>query len=353
MLAGAVRAAPVADPLVRPALPTRESLKSVLLDVTKAGPRFVAVGERGIVVLSDDAGKTWRQARVPTAVSLTAVAFATPKQGWAVGHSGTVLHSDDGGETWTRQLDGVQAARLVLEAAQARASARPSDPAAQGLLAEARQLVQDGPDKPFLALHFESEREGWIAGAYGLFLHTEDGGKTWQSWMDRLDNPRGLHLYAIRVDGSNLYLAGEQGLFLRSSDRGASFRRLETPYKGTYFAIGSVPTGELVLLGLRGNAYWSGDQGKTFSKVDVPIPVSFSGVATLADGTLVFANQAGNLLASRDRGRTLKPLGTPPLPPLAALTPAGDGSVMTVGVGGAISLPLTGMSPATTSGATR
>ncbi len=54
-------------------------------------------GERGIVLLSDDAGVSWRQAKVPVSVSLTAVQFVDAEQGWAVGHLGVVLHTQDGG----------------------------------------------------------------------------------------------------------------------------------------------------------------------------------------------------------------------------------------------------------------
>ena len=344
----------VADPLDRPAVTARGPEHSVLLDVTRAGDRLVAVGERGIVVLSDNGGQSWRQAKVPTSVSLTAVEFPSSKQGWAVGHAGVVLHSEDGGETWTRQLDGKAAARLALEAAQARAqAARPGDAAAQKYLVEAQRLVDDGPDKPFLDLHFESETTGFVVGAYNLIFRTEDGGKTWMPWLDRVDNPKGLHFYAIRVVGSSVYLAGEQGLFLRSKDGGNTFQRLETPYGGTYFALAATPTGEIVLAGLRGNAYRSADQGKTFTKVDVPLPVSFSGAATLSDGTLLFANQAGQLLASRDHGRSLLPLPGPRLPPLAAITPGGEGSLITVGFAGAIRVPLSGAAGAAGSGDAR
>ncbi|MCX7168911.1 MAG: glycosyl hydrolase, partial [Proteobacteria bacterium] len=38
---------------------------SVLAAVARAGNRLVAVGERGIVLLSDDNGVTLRQAKVP------------------------------------------------------------------------------------------------------------------------------------------------------------------------------------------------------------------------------------------------------------------------------------------------
>lgn len=352
-VAAPARGQRVADPLDRPAVPSRSPERAVLLDITQAGNRLVAVGERGIVVISDNAGKSWRQAKVPTSVSLTAVAFHGPKFGWAVGHGGIILHSEDGGESWTRQLDGAAAAKLALDAAQAKASAAPKDAAAQRLLADAERLVSDGPDKPFLDLEFESDTAGFVVGAYGLMFRTEDGGKSWMPWMDRLDNPKGLHINCIRAAGSNVYLAGEQGLFLRSSDGGKSFTRIETPYNGTYFTVAVANSGDIVLAGLRGNAYWSATAGKVLTKSDVPVPISFSASLTEADGTLLFANQAGNLLESHDSGRTMQPLHTVAVPPISAFTQLPDGSLLTVGFAGVFPVSLSGHSPAAAAGGKR
>ena len=36
--------------------------KAPLLALTRVGPRLVAVGDYGVILLSDDAGATWRQA---------------------------------------------------------------------------------------------------------------------------------------------------------------------------------------------------------------------------------------------------------------------------------------------------
>ena len=338
-------AAGTTDALDQPALACRRAAQSVLLDVTTAGSRLVAVGERGIVVFSDDAGQTWNQAKVPTSVSLTAVQFPTPKQGWAVGHAGVVLHSEDGGQSWTRQLDGSLAARLAMEAAQADVNAAGATGAkaeiAKRRLADAQRLVDDGPGKPFLALQFENEQSGFVVGAYGLIFRTTDGGKSWQPWMSHLDNPKGLHLNAIRAVGKTIYLAGEQGLFFRSTDGGETFTRLATPYEGSYFTVAAIAPGGVILAGMRGNAYWSGDEGNTFVKVESPMPISFSAIALLADGRLLFANQAGLVLESRDHGRSLQPLATPRMPPLAGMTELQDGSLVTVGFGGALRISLT------------
>ena len=79
--------------LERSALPSAKAERAVLLGLARAGQRLVAVGERGIVLLSDDNGQRWRQAQVPVSVSLTAVQFVDDRRGWAVGHLGVVLHS--------------------------------------------------------------------------------------------------------------------------------------------------------------------------------------------------------------------------------------------------------------------
>jgi photosystem II stability/assembly factor-like uncharacterized protein len=297
---------------------------------------LVAVGERGIVVFSDDGGKSWRQGKVPTSESLTTVLFPTAKSGWAAGHAGIVIHTEDGGETWTRQLDGKMAAQLALEGAQAHARQNPGNEAAQHLLRDAQRLVDDGPDKPFLALCFENERSGFVAGAYGMMFGTEDGGKTWKSWMDRLDNPKGLHINAVKVAGRNVYLAGEQGLFLRSEDGGNKFTRIETPYKGSYFTLAVTSAEHLVIAGMRGNAYYSANGGKTFTKAEVPIPATIAASTATPDGTLVFVNQAGQVLASHDQGKTMQVVPMAPLPPPAAILALNNDLVLSAGWAGVV-----------------
>lgn len=325
-------------PLARPAIQARAPLGSVFLDVTYAGERLVAVGERGIVLLSDDGGKTWRQAKVPASVTLTRVRFSSPKAGWAVGHYGTVLHSADAGETWERQLDGAAVARLALASAEAQVRAAPDDANAKRRLIEAERLVKDGPDKPFLDLHFLDDKRGFIVGAYNLMFDTEDGGKTWRPSLDRLDNPKGLHLYAIAGSGDMLYVAGEYGLVFRSDDRGRTFARVNTPYSGSYFALALPAPGEVLLAGLRGNAFRSLDRGATWEKVEGAPSVSFTVLTRLAGQSVLLANQAGHLFVTR--GGPLERLPAPALPPFAAVLPLRDGALLGVGVRGVMPVSL-------------
>lgn len=331
------RVGPMLD---RPAVVTRFADKSVLLDVTAAGARLIAVGERGIIILSDDGGRSWRQAKVPVSVTLTAVSFPTDKQGWVIGHSGVVLHSADGGNTWSKQLDGVQAAALALRAAQAKTAQPGSDSLlAKRMLDDADRLIKDGSDKPFFDLYFENDKRGFIVGAYNLAFKTEDGGATWQSWSDRIDNARGLHIYSIKGKGSTIYLAGEQGLFLRSSDAGNSFVPLATPYKGSTFTMSMLPSATVVIAGLRGNAYRSSDRGASWQKIESGSTVSFSASAVTRNGALLLANQAGKLFISGDQGLSLQPVKDAALPPVSALLSFANGEILTVGHDGAVRVP--------------
>ena len=316
--------------LQQPALPTAKAPRAVLLGLARAGDRLVAVGERGIVLLSDDSGKSWRQAKVPVSVSLTAVQFVDAEQGWAVGHLGVVLHSEDGGETWHKQLDGEAAAALAVQSAQ-----RDVDqPGGAGNLEQARHLLGDGPDKPFLDLYFSDRLHGYIVGAYNQIYRTDDGGRSWLPWMSHVDNPQGLNLYGIRASGNDLLLVGERGLLLRSSDAGHSFQALKSPYEGSFFGLLGTRGGALIAYGLRGNAWWSDDRGNSWRHLDTGVESTLASAIELQDGSLLLASQGGELLLSHDQGRSFDKRQSRSGATVAAVQQVADGSLASVGLSG-------------------
>jgi photosystem II stability/assembly factor-like uncharacterized protein len=171
--------------LEQPAITSVMATRSVMLSVANAGSRLVAVGERGFIILSDDNGLTWKQVSSPVSLTLVKVRFVDDCEGWAVGHAGVVLHSADGGQSWSRQLDGVEGAQLELEDARQQAARADHEVNAEERLAQAQQLVDDGPDMPLLDVLFFNARDGIVVGAYGLAFATRDGGTTWQSMRGR------------------------------------------------------------------------------------------------------------------------------------------------------------------------
>ncbi|MDR6860103.1 YCF48-related protein [Variovorax guangxiensis] len=329
------RAAPTASAvpavLSSPAVLTPKALGAAMLAVCRSGTRLVAVGERGTVLLSDDHGAHWAQARVPLQATLTSVCFVDERTGWAAGHLGTLLRSDDGGQSWHKQLDGLAAAALVDTAAQ-----RTGDATA---IKQAQQLVNEGADKPFFDLEFTDAERGFAIGAYGLMFATADGGRSWEPWLGRLPNPRSLHLYGVRAAGGTLVVAGEQGLLLRSVDGGASFAPLPSPYKGSFFGLLRTRGGALVAYGLRGSAFRSGDDGAHWDKLDSATPLTVAAGTALPGGGFVLATQAGDLLLARQDTAALRRIPSREPVPVAGIAVAADGALVLASLRGMRRLP--------------
>ncbi|MDE2584475.1 MAG: hypothetical protein KGN39_03680 [Betaproteobacteria bacterium] len=314
------------DALDQPSRQSERAKSAVLMAITVAGERLVAVGEGGIVLLSDDNGRSWRQAKaVPTSVALTGVRFASANTGWAVGHSGVVLKSSDGGETWVRQLDGKQAAAIELAAADAAAAGSAAMTRRQR---DAQGLVADGADKPFLDLHAFDDRHCFVVGAYGLAFGTRDGGQTWESMVGQIDNPKGRHLYSITATRDALVIAGEQGTLLQSEDQGLRFAPVPIAYPGTLFGSVSTNDGALVVFGLRGNAFRSADQGRTWNKVDFGLPVTLTAGMRLRDGRLAVVDETGRVLLSRDGGSKFAALDVAKMNAATGIAEAADGALV-------------------------
>lgn len=325
--------------LTRPALNVKNPQKSVLLAATQAGKRLLAVGERGLVVFSDDAGKTWQQAKqVPVSTTLTSVRFFDSENGLAVGHGGAILLTQNAGESWQLVAQGSKLASLAQTVAQAREAE--GDKRAPQMIREAELLINDGPDKPLLDIMMLGGKKAAVVGAYNLFFVTADGGFTWTSLLDRLNNPKAKHIYVARSHGDTWMLAGEQGLLLRSTDAGRSFQTLKSPYEGSWFTLANTPNGEWILAGLRGNVFYSNDAGNSWRNVDGAPPVSFISSVTLSDGSVMLANQAGEIFITRAGGR-LQVIASPALPPVSQALMVEGGEILTVGMGGAIRIGAT------------
>jgi len=292
---------PVASPASvppddRPVEKARLAARSLLLGAARAGSRLVAVGERGHILLSDDDGKSWRQAEVPTHATLTAVHFPDARRGWAVGHDAVILHTEDGGERWQRQYH---------------------DPAREA---------------PLLDVWFRGPQEGYAIGAYGLFLATRDGGKTWRK---RSIAEEDFHLNALAAapDG-RLFIAGEAGHLYRSDDGGWSWRDLPSPYAGSYFGILAPGRGRVLVFGLRGKLFRSEDTGATWEPVPSGTHASLQGGAVLPDGRIVIVGLGGAVLISGDWGRTFSASARPDRRGIATLLPADRHALVLFGESG-------------------
>jgi photosystem II stability/assembly factor-like uncharacterized protein len=279
--------------------------KSLLLDVTRAGARLVAVGDRGHILFSDDQGKSWTQSKVPTRQLLTAVYFVDDKHGWAVGHDAQILVSTDGGVTWTKQFEDLQR------------------------------------EAPLLDVWFKDAEHGFAVGAYGALLETTDGGKQWSDVAERLDNEDQFHLNGIaQVKDAGLFIVGEQGSMFRSSDDGQTWQKLEGPYQGSLFGvIGTAQPRTLLAYGLRGNLYRSTDFGDSWQQIELKaargtLEFGLASATLLDDGSLVLVGNGGSVLRSSDDGQTFSVYNRADRIALAGVSGRNGEGLVLVGQGG-------------------
>lgn len=280
----------------------------LLLDGTTADNSVIAVGERGTILISIDGAGTWQRATVPTRATLTGVSFAPmppprPMQrGWAVGHDAVILATADAGRTWTKQYQG--------------------------------ENLQDS----FLDVLALDEQRAIAVGAYGLYFSTADGGRTWTRRKIREEDS---HLNRIsRGPGGTLYLAGEAGTLLRSTDQGESWGAIRAPYEGSFYGILALDRRTLIAHGLRGHIYRSVDDGATWQPITPPQPVLLAAGLQLRSNHLLLAGQARTLLVSRDYGKTFTAATTPLTTGVAELLELADGRFLALGESGATVLPV-------------
>lgn len=320
------KAAP--DTLEQTAQPSRQALRSPLNAAALAGERILVAGTRGSILYSDDQGQRWAQASVPVTVSLTGLCFADRNQGWAVGHRGVILATHDGGKSWTRQLDGIAAAQAILQTRQ--------DP---GQMDEARRWVEEGADKPFLAVKCLGDGRVLALGAYGLAFITADGGQHWQPAMELLDGSEAQHLNAAQVLGGSVYLAGEQGALMRIGSDMQGFIRFPSPYEGSFFALLATREHSLIAVGLRGHVFRSIDKGASWTPVALPTNKSVTAVTQLRDGAVLLADESGEGWLSRDDGRSFRAVAPLERFPLIDLLALPDGGSLAVGTNGVTRFP--------------
>ena len=340
-MAMAQEAAPAAPATAQPAFaagaatPSDLLMKNLMIGATTAGDRLVAVGEFGHVALSDDKGKTWRQAKaVPTQATLTSVTFVDAQHGWAAGHDMTILATTDGGETWTVQYsrDAAEKAGVFLplrgapEAAptEAGGAAAPAEGAAPEA-ADGAAVAGDQPsdddvefveggveggefetDVPFLGIAITSPTHGIAVGGFNYAVETTDGGKTWTP--RRLVTTAGddYHLNAVVLAGDGLMIVpSEMGQIYRSVDGGASWTIVQTEYEGSFWGGLPLKDGSVLVMGMRGNIWRSADKGATWTQLgDGLTPESLAAGVQLADGAIALVGIGGVVMISQDNGAT-------------------------------------------------
>lgn len=234
---------------------------------------LIAVGKFGRILRSSDERIAWEEIISPTTEDLYSIAFRDDQNGVAVGASGIYLETQDGGHTWSSRDIGATNSEL-------------------------------------LAVVLEADGRGLITGSFGRVWQTDSGGARWEPitipWDEVLSDvwnnvgPVEPHLYDVAMVGNVVWVVGEYGLVLISTDGGRNFER----HRGGQFtdlhlfAVDLVDSGRGIVAGQAGIIFASSDGGSTWEESS-RWGTDLYGISMYDRGTL-FAGDLGSVLLLPD-----------------------------------------------------
>lgn len=275
--------------------------------------RVVLVGDKGLVMTSDDQGKTWRRQQLKKGLKyydLYSVAF-TPdgSRGWLVGNAGMIFRSDDHGLTWNPEAPpaGVDSALLKLAVADAQTVCAAGE---HGVII----CSQDGGstwnlqkinDYAFFDIAFTGPTTGFAVGEFSTVVQTSDAGKTWKlvTGGDMMKKGADPYFAIAFSNPQNALAVGLAGDSLKTTDGGKTWTPGNLPSEHqSLYVISPLPSHP-------GNFFVAGENGMAAMLNGgqlVPIKTGSSSAITsaaFAPGFAIAVGLSGTILTSNDGGQ--------------------------------------------------
>ena len=235
----------------------------------------------GKLFRTSDGGATWQRVGAGTITPMTRTSFISPKLGWAISEK-NIYSSEDGGARWTRQLRS---------------------------------------ENRLTAIAFADEKNGLAVGEGGTIYRTEEGGvpseekgqlcagsiceddelSTWEP----VESGTNSALTDITfLDSSHLWIAGENGLVLRSTDGGVTFETLDTEVDATLLSVSFTSADNGVVVGEGGTILVTANGGRSWQQSDGGTSSRLNAVDFASDAAVWAVGDGGTALQSLDGGVT-------------------------------------------------
>ena len=167
-----------------------------LYDIKLVNPdRGWAVGDNGTILHTTDGGTNWSPQISPTFVRLRGVDFINHLNGWATGDDGWAIHTTNGGLLWIPEtlptqtslncidfLDSLHGWMVGLDGSIFHTSDL-----------GANWLAQESNSSYLYGVEFADTLTGWAVG-YNDIIKTTDGGQTWFSQYQNVEQPHLLNV---------------------------------------------------------------------------------------------------------------------------------------------------------------
>ncbi len=204
--------------------------------VAVAHDRYGAGG--GNVLLRSADGKTWVRQELPRASAIIAMAACPNSALAALDFRSKVWVLDAGAKSWeARSLtDKLQPMDLTC-AADGRLWAVGGDSTIEysADLGKSWTITHQGDDAYMRSVRFVDAQHGFVAGEFGTFLVTEDGGQT---WMKRQGLPETFYPFSMAFLNSQTgWISGPAGANYYTADAGLTWTEQQSPTGSPLFAL--------------------------------------------------------------------------------------------------------------------
>lgn len=218
---------------------------------------IVAVGERGMVLVSLDMGQTWLQKKTGISETLFKVTFIDNKI-YSVGTNGTIIVSNNFGESWAK------------------------------LNSPTNKIIYD--------IHFIDKMNCFTAGWEGQIMHSKDGGISWS--LNRTGNDNYLRSITFRDNKLGLAVGGG-GKILRTDNGGNDWKLINVNTASAFNRVSFINENIAIAVSGKGEIFRTTDTGLSWTLLQSGVFASLSDLASFPDGQVCIIGSNGTLLTRK------------------------------------------------------
>ena len=219
---------------------------------------IVTVGAMGVVITSEDGGKSWQRTAIVEKPFFIDVSVCPAGDFYAI---------DNVGVLWSRQSDTSWSQRLLPEGTEPQ------------------------------ALTCDVSGTLWVVGGFGTILSSGDAGSNWDAYS--LDED--VYLTTVQfVDAAHGFITGEFGIVLYTGNRGLTWQRARD-FPDNFYpqAAHFIDESTGWVVGLNGKIWYTSDGAQTWHQENNGNNAPLYGIATVGDAVVAVGDNATVLYRRR------------------------------------------------------